>query len=160
MNIISIRWMAFWHTFTYNSFRRKKNNVLDDFNFWIFFFSWKYNPIFLFSIATRPGEQWYRYCVDTWLQEFIGFFFYFGADDFVFFLCLQQLFVYIFFPVKSIISRKNFSSFKNSLYVTDCVLCPSYGIHTWFYIIARANIFFTEFFLFIYFGTIFLFVCF
>lgn len=88
MNIISIRWMAFWHTFTYNSFRRKKNNVLDDFNFWIFFFSWKYNPIFLFSIATRPGEQWYRYCVDTWLQEFIGFFFLFWGGR----LCFLSLF--------------------------------------------------------------------
>jgi len=125
-----------------------------------FFFSWKYNPIFLFSIATRPGEQWYRYCVDTWLQEFIGFFFLFWGGR----LCFLSLFTAAvclhFFFVKSISISRIFSFFKNSLYVTDCVLCPSYGIHTWFYIIARANIFFTEFFLFIYFGTIFLFVCF
>lgn len=56
--------------------------------FGYFFFSWKYNPIFLFSIATRPGEQWYRYCVDTWLQEFIGFFFLFWGGR----LCFLSLF--------------------------------------------------------------------
>lgn len=128
--------------------------------FGYFFFRENIILYFLFSIATRPGEQWYRYCVDTWLQEFIGFFFLFWGGR----LCFLSLFTAVvclhFFFVKSISISRIFSFFKNSLYVTDCVLCPSYGIHTWFYIIARANIFFTEFFLFIYFGTIFLFVCF
>jgi len=110
------------------------------FIFWIFFFSWKFNPIFFSQLQPDPENIDIGTVVDTWLQEFIGFFFLVeGGRLFVlFFLCLQQLFVYNFFYY-----------FKILLYVTDCVLCPSYGIHTWFNISRALTFVFTEFFLFI-----------
>lgn len=119
------------------------------FLFFGYFFFVKIQSYIFFSIATRPGEHWYRYCgwylVARVYRIFFSFFVEGGRLFVLFFLCLQQLFVYNFFY-----------SFKISLYVTDCVLCPSYGIHTWFNISRALTFVFTEFF-FIYFGTIFLF---
>lgn len=130
--------MAFWHTFTYNYISKIENC----FYFLDIFFSWKYNPIFFSQLQPDPENIDIGTVVDTWLQEFIGFFFHslWRADDFLF--CF-------FFVYSSCLFTIFFYSFKISLYVTDCVLCPSYGIHTWFNISRALTFVFTEFFLFI-----------
>lgn len=133
----SIRWLAFWHTFTYNYISK----IEKCFHFLDIFF--RENTILYFFLNCNQTRRtliqvlWLILGCKS-LQDFFSFFVEGGRLFVLFFLCLQQLFVYNFFY-----------SFKISLYVTDCVLCPSYGIHTWFNISRALTFVFTEFFLFI-----------
>ena len=135
--------MAFWHTFTYNYISKIENCL-----FFGYFFSWKFNPIFFSQLQPDPENIDIGTVVDTWLQEFIGFFFILCGG--------RTTFCFVFSLFTAAVCLQFFYSFKISLYVTDCVLCPSYGIHTWFNI-SRALTFCFHGIFFIYFGTIFLF---
>ena len=108
--------------------------------FFLDIFFVKIQSYIFFSIATRPGEHWYRYCGWYLVARVYRIFFSFFVEG-------GRLFVFSLFTAA--VCLQFFYSFKISLYVTDCVLCPSYGIHTWFNISRALTFVFTEFFLFI-----------
>jgi hypothetical protein len=127
--------LAFWHTFTYNYISKIENCF-----YFLDIFFVKIQSYIFFSIATRPGEHWYRYCGWYLVARVYRIFFSFFVEG-------GRLFVFSLFTAA--VCLQFFYSFKISLYVTDCVLCPSYGIHTWFNISRALTFVFTEFFLFI-----------
>lgn len=140
----SIRWLAFWHTFTYNYISKIENCLF----FGDFFF--RENIILYFFLNCNQTRR-------TLIQVLWLILGCKSLQDFFFILCGgRTTFCFVFSLFTAAVCLQFFYSFKISLYVTDCVLCPSYGIHTWFNISRALTFVFTEFF-FIYFGTIFLF---